>query len=451
MRLPLSVSYTRVIGTKLLVAVTSEVKAYDFEHQRKLLTLVDTPGFDDSTISDRDILLKLLEWVKAELSNSHKLNGILYLHRIDAPRMQGSSLRNFSVFKQLCGDGFYKNVVLGTTCWDLLDSAAMGERRETELKGEGGFWHSLVQKGSQVVRVPRDVAPARQLVLDVAARAPAAMKCQVELSQPGGRVENVSAVKAIDPELERLRKENEEARRRESERLAREQEERERRHWEERERERQAKEQRIRRQEAERRRLLREEDEKRARREKEMREFREKMEREKREAEEKMKKERTEAQWQADNRLFTMELKTLMQASAYGLTKAISFWLWSGLQVCNHCFKLLEDEAYVGESVLFRGQLLSSILHADGSSQSAPTMIAGSSATAVSGYAWLANHFKVFIVRKAGHTGRILLLVPWASVRAASQDTTLVSLVTCAGRNLAPWPCVSLFELPTYV
>ncbi len=349
-------------STDPLVAVTSEVKAYDFEHQGKLLTLVDTPGFDDSTISDRDILLKLLEWVKARLSDSHKLNGILYLHRIDAPRMQGSSLRNFSVFKQLCGDGFYKNVMLGTTCWDLLDSAATGELRETELKGEGGFWHGLVQKGSRVARIPRDAASARQLVLDVAARAPAAMKCQVELSQRDGRVENVSAVKAIDPELERLRKDNEEARRRESERLAREQQERERRHREERERERRAKEERIRRQEAERQRLLREEEEKRARREKEMREFREKMEREKREAEAKMKRERAEAQWQADNRRFTMELKTLMQASEYGLTKATSFWLWSGLQVCNHCFKLLEDEAYVGESILFCRQLLSSMI-----------------------------------------------------------------------------------------
>ena len=350
-----------MISTDTLVAVTSEVQSYDFEHQGKHLTLVDTPGFDDSTISDRDILLKLLEWVKAKLSNSHKLNGILYLHRIDAPRMQGSSLRNFSVFKQLCGDSFYKNVMLGTTCWDLLDSAATGERRETELKGEGGFWHSLVQKGSQVVRIPQDAASARQLVLDVAARAPATMKCQVELSQRDGRVENVSAVKVIDPELERLRKDNEEARRRESERLAREQEEREKRHREERERERRAKEERIKRQEAERRRLLREEEEKRARREKEMKEFREKMEREKREAEVKLKTERAEAQWQADNRRFAMELKTLMQANEYGLTKATSFWLWSGLQVCNHCFKLLEDEAFVGKSVFFCGQPLSSM------------------------------------------------------------------------------------------
>jgi hypothetical protein len=48
-----------------------------------------------------------------------------------------------------------------------------------------------------------------------------------------------------------------------------------------------------------------------------------------------------------------MELKTLMQAKECGLTKATSFWLWSRLQVCNHCFKLLENESYVGESVFF--------------------------------------------------------------------------------------------------
>ena len=348
---------TRVTGANNpLVAVTSEVQAYDFEHDGKLLTIVDTPGFDDSAMSDRAILLRLLEWVKTELGASHKISGILYLHRIDAPRMQGSSLRNFSVFKQLCGDGFYKNVILGTTCWDLLDSVATGERREMELKGEGGFWHGILQKGSQLVRIPRDAESARQLVVSLAAKAaPATMKCQVELSQGGGRMEDVSAMKAANPELERLRKENEEARRSQREKLEREQEEIERRRRMEWDRKRRETEEQLRQQEAKRQRLLREQRESEARRETEMRELRDRMAREKREAEEKRKEEQAEAQWRLEKIRAQTELKAFMQAKSYGLTKVDLDWPSTKVKVCNHGFKLLGDEKYSGKSALFSG------------------------------------------------------------------------------------------------
>ncbi|RYP45708.1 hypothetical protein DL769_011445 [Monosporascus sp. CRB-8-3] len=161
-----------------LSSMTSEVCSYDFQHRDKEITLVDTPGFDDSEVSDRDILLKLLEWLKKRYEANHKLSGIIYLHRIDAPRMQGSALRNFGVFKQLCGESFYKNVILGTTCWDLVDADSTGARRESQLKGKGGFWHALVLKGSRVCRVPSNRDAARDLIYGLALYNPAFLVSQ---------------------------------------------------------------------------------------------------------------------------------------------------------------------------------------------------------------------------------------------------------------------------------
>jgi hypothetical protein len=114
--------------------VTSDINSYQFSHRGKIITLVDTPGFDDSNISDSEILMKLLGWLKETQEDEQKLSGILYLHRIDAPRMQGSALRNFGTFKQLCGEEFYKNIMLGTTCWDLVDATTIGKERETQLR-----------------------------------------------------------------------------------------------------------------------------------------------------------------------------------------------------------------------------------------------------------------------------------------------------------------------------
>lgn len=48
--------------------------------------------------------------------------------------MQGSAMRNFSMFKQLCGENFFRNVILGSTfCDTLARDPATTERREKEL------------------------------------------------------------------------------------------------------------------------------------------------------------------------------------------------------------------------------------------------------------------------------------------------------------------------------
>lgn len=58
-----------------------------------------------------------------------------------------------SMFKKLVGDGYYKNVVLGTTCWDSLTSIERGEDRECELRNEDVLWAQLIRKGSKIRRL----------------------------------------------------------------------------------------------------------------------------------------------------------------------------------------------------------------------------------------------------------------------------------------------------------
>lgn len=327
--------------------MTSEVACYDLQHRGKKITLVDTPGFDDSSLSDRDILLKLLEWLKEGYDENRQLSGIIYLHRIDAPRMQGTALRNFGVFKQLCGEGFYKNVMLGTTCWDLVDADTVGKQREAQLKGKGGFWHALVLKGSEVRRIPRERELARDLVYNLALRCPAFLKSQNEMGSMGLRPDQVSATKAVNADLEELRAENERLRRQQQEEFERMQREREERARIERERERQRQEKLLREQELERQRILRLQRKREEQRAREMRELEEQMRQARiREAEER-EKERKAVQKRLDDQQFKVDYTALCRAKA---SRAIQITVLSFLKVCGNCNRLLENETYIGKS-----------------------------------------------------------------------------------------------------
>jgi hypothetical protein len=113
--------------------------------------LIDTPGFDDTTRSDDEVLREIATWLTDSYTAKVRLSGIIYLHRISDIRMQGSALKNLFMFKQLCGPDALKSVVLATTMWDRV-SEVEGKARETELVSTKGIWGGMVERGSRVYR-----------------------------------------------------------------------------------------------------------------------------------------------------------------------------------------------------------------------------------------------------------------------------------------------------------
>jgi hypothetical protein len=85
--------------------------------------------------------------------------------------MQGSPLRNFAMFKELCGQDWFQNIVLGTTYWGQTDALhpRIGEQREQELVDE--FWGDMLAKGSEMIRVPEERWLARELLVKLATKA----------------------------------------------------------------------------------------------------------------------------------------------------------------------------------------------------------------------------------------------------------------------------------------
>jgi hypothetical protein len=156
-----------VVGESL-ASCTQQVQFVQcFDSQGRRIILVDTPGFNDTKLSDLDVLELIANWLKETwvlsivdfyLSDIYKrpsyqggklLSGLLFLHRISDNRMGSSPLRLLETFKGICGNEAFKNVVLVTTMWDVVTTEE-GATREEELRGK--YWKHMLALGSRTER-----------------------------------------------------------------------------------------------------------------------------------------------------------------------------------------------------------------------------------------------------------------------------------------------------------
>lgn len=126
--------------------------------------LIDTPGFDDTTRDDIDVLRDIADWETKVYEKRIDLRGVIYLHRITDPRMQGSAMKNLFMFKKLCGTEGLKNVILATTMWENVIKED-GHRREVELRDTPNYWKDMIEKhGSHMVRHHNSGDSARRII-----------------------------------------------------------------------------------------------------------------------------------------------------------------------------------------------------------------------------------------------------------------------------------------------
>ncbi|KAM0280507.1 hypothetical protein ACHAO9_011181 [Fusarium lateritium] len=116
-----------------------------------MVNLIDTPGFDDDSRTDTEVLRQITLWLTETYRKKIQLSGIIYVHQITAVRMQGSARKNLALFKALCGPDALKNVILVTSMWDNIDEPT-GIARETELRTKQKYWGWMCEKGSTVLR-----------------------------------------------------------------------------------------------------------------------------------------------------------------------------------------------------------------------------------------------------------------------------------------------------------
>jgi hypothetical protein len=185
-----------------------EVDEYEFVYKDYNVHLIDTPGFDDTTRSDTEVLRDIAGWLGTAYEQKKKLSGIIYLHRISDPRMAGSAKRNLHMFKKLCGEECFSSVILATTMWGLVDERT-GDNREAELVREEDFWGYMANRGSKVMRHYGDRESAMRIVKKIVKQhqkgdGDITLRIQKEIVDEGMDLNDTAAGKHINEEINRL-------------------------------------------------------------------------------------------------------------------------------------------------------------------------------------------------------------------------------------------------------
>ncbi|KAI5981048.1 P-loop containing nucleoside triphosphate hydrolase protein [Pisolithus orientalis] len=196
-----------------LRSCTSEIKVTRCAVERSNVVLVDTPGFDDTTKSDLEILEMISNWLNQEYQTGTMLSAILYFHRISDNRMAGTPLKNLRVFQKLCGKNAMPKVVLVTTMWDEVDDE-VGEQRLAEL--QDSYWKAMMSRGSTTRKYLNTRESAVELLGFIVQqeRAQEGVRLQEEISDMNLELRETAAGRVLCSTLEDLAKKRMEALRR---------------------------------------------------------------------------------------------------------------------------------------------------------------------------------------------------------------------------------------------
>ncbi|KAF9650766.1 hypothetical protein BDM02DRAFT_3111513 [Thelephora ganbajun] len=182
-----------------LVSCTAEVQLADeFTIDGRQVTLIDTPGFDDTNKSDTDILKLIAAFLATTYEAGSKLAGVIYIHRISDRRFTGIAGRNFKMFRELCGDSTLKNVILVTNMWGEV-TEDVGEARERELTTN--FFKPVLDKGAQLARHRNTAESAYYTIRCIMKNQPTALQIQRELVDEGKDIIDTAAGEAVNKEL----------------------------------------------------------------------------------------------------------------------------------------------------------------------------------------------------------------------------------------------------------
>ena len=106
--------------------------------------------------------------------------------------------RNFSVFRELCGDTTLKNILLVTNMWGDV-TPEDGDDRENELSSD--YFESALSKGARMVRHHNTVKSAHDVIRMIMGNHPVVLQIQRELVDEHKAIGDTAAGEVINREL----------------------------------------------------------------------------------------------------------------------------------------------------------------------------------------------------------------------------------------------------------
>lgn len=177
---------------------------------KRKVFLLDTPGFDDSTRDNLEVLSEIMSqlYLLALQPNEFSMQGVVFLHDMNEVRFGGSQKKTLGILKALVGEAHLGNVIVGSTFWDK-SKLQQQEKRERELMDQ--HWDGIYK----TMRLPhKDRNAAVAIINELFKREPALLLAQEEMLKPPHTVEATTVGKLAVPEglleLKNLQREQEE-------------------------------------------------------------------------------------------------------------------------------------------------------------------------------------------------------------------------------------------------
>ncbi|KAG8790762.1 hypothetical protein FRC17_008857, partial [Serendipita sp. 399] len=160
-----------------LRSCTDKVEVVRCYRNGKTYVFLDTPGFDDTTMTHADILTIIISALLTTYKGGIKLAGLIYLHRISDNRMTLTERKTIDIFKAICGPDALHSVILATSMWDEVGDS-IGSSREAELRTT--FWESMISSGSRLMRFMHTSESAWEMIDQLNGNKPS-LQIQVEM------------------------------------------------------------------------------------------------------------------------------------------------------------------------------------------------------------------------------------------------------------------------------
>ncbi|KAH6917874.1 P-loop containing nucleoside triphosphate hydrolase protein [Coprinopsis sp. MPI-PUGE-AT-0042] len=195
--------------TRQLAAYFAPVPSQFANATGQRLVLVDTPGFDDTSVSDSEILRRIGVWLASSYDTRMKVAGVVYMFPIYPNRITRNDKANLKVFQRLCGKGALAKVRMVTTKWSLCPDTKIGVSREEQLRVN--FWKEMVEGGSELSRLDDNPASAIHILEEVLGNSryiDASLALQQELVEKSRSLPRTDAGKELKLKLEQLLKDH---------------------------------------------------------------------------------------------------------------------------------------------------------------------------------------------------------------------------------------------------
>jgi len=186
-----------------LESCTNEVQtSLPFKVGGQQVVLIDTPGFDDTTLTDTDVLRIIAAYLVTTNKQGARLAGVIYMHRISDSKVGGAAQRDFRMFQELCGEEAYPNVLIVTNMWSSVTEED-GNAREHELATKQIFFKPILDKQAKMLRHDNTQKSTHKIIQNLVEKHPVVLQIQRELGE-GMDITQTAAYTQLDKEMSQL-------------------------------------------------------------------------------------------------------------------------------------------------------------------------------------------------------------------------------------------------------